>query len=112
MTHQTLSLEKHWKLFLATLSIINMLLFSSAGSLVNKMGVPVELICAVNVNDIVHRMISTGDFSISQDVKQTWSSAMDIQVHTSKTGSSFYTLAKTGKFKFEVKSDHRSRFSN
>ena len=77
-----------------------MLLFSSAGSLVNKMGVPVELVCAVNVNDIVHRMISTGDFTISQDVKQTWSSAMDIQVHTSKTGSSFYTLAKTGKFKF------------
>lgn len=76
-----------------------MLLFSSAGSLVNKMGVPVELVCAVNVNDIVHRMISTGDFTISQDVMQTWSSAMDIQVHTSKTGSSFYTLTNTGKFK-------------
>lgn len=53
---------------------------STAGSLVNKMGVPVELVCAVNVNDIVHRMISTGDFTISQDVLQTWSSAMDIQV--------------------------------
>ena len=65
-----------------------MLLFSSAGSLVNKMGVPVELVCAVNVNDIVHRMISTGDFTISQDVLQTWSSAMDIQVYTSETGSS------------------------
>lgn len=58
-----------------------MLLFSSAGSLINKMGIPVELVCAVNVNDIVHRMISTGDFTISQDVMQTWSSAMDIQVH-------------------------------
>lgn len=56
--------------------------FSSAGSLVNKMGVPVELVCAVNVNDIVHRMISTGDFTVSEDVVQTWSSAMDIQVHS------------------------------
>jgi len=46
------------------------------------MGVPVELVCAVNVNDIVHRMISTGDFTVSQDVVATWSSAMDIQVHS------------------------------
>ena len=58
-----------------------MLLFSLAGSVVNKMGIPLELVCAVNANDIVHRMISTGDFTISQDVVQTWSSAMDIQVH-------------------------------
>lgn len=57
-------------------------LFFSAGSLVNKMGVPVELVCAVNVNDIVHRMISIGDFTVSRDVVATWSSAMDIQVHS------------------------------
>lgn len=52
-----------------------------AGSLVCKMGVPVELVCAVNVNDIVHRMISTGDFTPSRHVLRTWSTAMDIQVH-------------------------------
>ncbi|KAL9957648.1 hypothetical protein ACROYT_G034570 [Oculina patagonica] len=51
----------------------------TAGSLVFKMGVPVELLCAVNVNDIVHRMISTGDFTPSSHVVPTWSTAMDIQ---------------------------------
>ena len=44
------------------------------------MGLPVKLVCAVNENDIVHRAISTGDFTMSEKVMQTWSSAMDIQV--------------------------------
>ena len=44
------------------------------------MGLPVELVCAVNENDIVHRAISAGDFSLSENVLKTWSTAMDIQV--------------------------------
>lgn len=55
-------------------------LFSTAGLLVHKMGLPVELVCAVNENDIVHRAVSTGVFSMSEVVQQTWSTAMDIQV--------------------------------
>lgn len=52
----------------------------AAGSVANKMGLPVKLVCAVNENDIVHRAVSTGDFTMSEKVMQTWSSAMDIQV--------------------------------
>ena len=55
-------------------------LFSTAGLLVHKMGLPVELVCAVNENDIVHRAVSTGVFTMSEVVQQTWSTAMDIQV--------------------------------
>ena len=54
---------------------------SAAGSLVCKMGVPVELVCAVNVNDIVHRAITTGVYAVSGDVVHTLSSAMDIEVN-------------------------------
>ena len=53
---------------------------STAGLYVHKMGLPVELVCAVNENDIVHRAISTGVFTMSEVVQQTWSTAMDIQV--------------------------------
>lgn len=52
----------------------------AAGSLVHKMGLPVQLVCAVNENDIFHRALSSGDFTMSENVVQTWSSAMDIQV--------------------------------
>ncbi|KAM7446583.1 Threonine synthase-like 2 [Porites harrisoni] len=52
----------------------------TAGLYVHKMGLPVELVCAVNENDIVHRAISTGVFTMSEVVQQTWSTAMDIQV--------------------------------
>ena len=44
------------------------------------MGLPVELVCAVNENDIFHRALSTGDFTLSENVVPTWSTAMDIQV--------------------------------
>lgn len=56
------------------------MLVSTAGSLVHKMGLPVLLVCAVNENDIVHRALSTRDFTLSKNVLKTWSSAMDIQV--------------------------------
>lgn len=51
----------------------------AAGSLVHKMGLPVQLVCAVNENDIVHRALSTRNFTLSKNVLKTWSSAMDIQ---------------------------------
>ena len=44
------------------------------------MGLPIELVCAVNENDIFHRALSTGDFTLSENVVLTWSTAMDIQV--------------------------------
>ena len=55
-------------------------MLSTAGLYAHKMGLPVELVCAVNENDIVHRAISTGVFTMSELVQQTWSTAMDIQV--------------------------------
>lgn len=35
---------------------------------------------AVNRNDIIHRTVQQGDFSLSEAVKSTLASAMDIQV--------------------------------
>lgn len=45
-----------------------------------KMGVPLQVVCAVNENDIVHRTLSVGNFSSSGDVRHTWSCSMDIEV--------------------------------
>ncbi len=44
------------------------------------MGFPLRAVSAVNSNDIVHRTLSTGDFSMSADIVSSWSSAMDISV--------------------------------
>ena len=44
------------------------------------MGFPVEIIAAVNSNDIVHRTLSVGDMSVASEVKLTWATAIDIQV--------------------------------
>lgn len=44
------------------------------------MGLPVHLVAAVNCNDIIHRTVQRGDFSLSDTVKPTLASAMDIQV--------------------------------
>ena len=44
------------------------------------MGLPVRLVVAVNRNDIIHRTVQQGDFSLSEAVEQTLASAMDIQV--------------------------------
>merc|ERR1719233_2414458 len=38
------------------------------------------MIAAVTPNDIVHRTLQSGDFSLSEVVLQTWATAMDIQV--------------------------------
>lgn len=49
------------------------------GYLAYQMGVPIEkIICATNMNDIVHRTISRGDMSMGSNV-ETHSPAMDIQ---------------------------------
>lgn len=44
------------------------------------MGLPIRLVVAVNRNDIIHRTVQQGDFSLSEAVEQTLASAMDIQV--------------------------------
>ena len=49
------------------------------GYVAKLMGIPIsKIICATNVNDIVHRVISRGDFSMGSNVA-THSPAMDIQ---------------------------------
>ncbi|XP_062814142.1 threonine synthase-like 2 isoform X2 [Anolis carolinensis] len=51
----------------------------TAGFIAQKMGLPIELVAVVNDNDIIHRAIQQGDFSLSKSVKSTLASAMDIQ---------------------------------
>ncbi|XP_059883370.1 threonine synthase-like 2 isoform X3 [Delphinus delphis] len=51
-----------------------------AGFIAQKMGLPIHLVVAVNSNDIIHRTVQRGDFSLSEAVKPTLASAMDIQV--------------------------------
>ena len=54
-----------------------------------------ELVCAVNVNDIVHRVITTGVYAVSGDVVHTLSSAMDIEVNNLQfSGSSSCMVVK------------------
>lgn len=64
--------------------------FFSAGCIAQKMGLPIRLVAVVNSNDIVHRTVQHGDFSLSESVKATLASAMDIQVCNE--------LAKMGKY--------------
>ncbi|XP_031297147.2 threonine synthase-like 2 isoform X1 [Camelus dromedarius] len=52
----------------------------AAGCIAQKMGLPIHLAVAVNCNDIIHRTVQRGDFSLSRAVKPTLASAMDIQV--------------------------------
>ncbi|XP_023343189.1 threonine synthase-like 2 [Eurytemora carolleeae] len=52
----------------------------AAGYVAREMGLPVDLVAAVTPNDIVHRTLQTGDFSLSEEVLQSWATAMDIQV--------------------------------
>lgn len=44
------------------------------------MGLPIRLVAVVNSNDIIHRTVQHGDFSLADSVKATLASAMDIQV--------------------------------
>lgn len=56
--------------------------FWSAGLIVKQMGLPLKLVAMVNSNDIVHRMVTSGDFSMAANVTQTLAPAIDIQVET------------------------------
>ncbi|XP_017713074.1 PREDICTED: threonine synthase-like 2 isoform X5 [Rhinopithecus bieti] len=52
----------------------------AAGYIAQKIGLPIRLVVAVNRNDIIHRTVQQGDFSLSKAVKSTLASAMDIQL--------------------------------
>jgi len=52
----------------------------ASGYVAHCMGLPIRMVAAVTPNDIVHRTLQTGDFSLSPEVLQTWATAMDIQV--------------------------------
>lgn len=51
-----------------------------AGYIANLMGLPIELIAAVNQNDSAHRIFSKGDFSPPKEVLMSSSCSMDITV--------------------------------
>ncbi|XP_074546767.1 threonine synthase-like 2 [Halichoeres trimaculatus] len=51
----------------------------AAGFVVKQMGLPLKLVAMVNSNDIVHRTVTSGDFSMAADVTQTLAPAIDIQ---------------------------------
>ncbi|NXI80151.1 THNS2 protein, partial [Rhipidura dahli] len=51
----------------------------TAGCIAQKMGLPIRLVTAVNSNDIIHRTVQHGDFSLAESTKATLASAMDIQ---------------------------------
>ncbi|XP_067293637.1 threonine synthase-like 2 [Pseudorasbora parva] len=51
----------------------------TAGCITQMMGIPLRLVAMVNANDIVHRTVQSGDFSMTDAVKQTLAPAIDIQ---------------------------------
>ncbi|XP_022106990.1 threonine synthase-like 2 [Acanthaster planci] len=51
----------------------------TGGCLAYRMGLPIKLVCTVNSNDLLHRMLSTGELSTAPSVIKTYSVAMDIQ---------------------------------
>nr|XP_048288903.1 threonine synthase-like 2 isoform X2 [Myodes glareolus] len=60
----------------------------AAGCIAQKMGLPIRLVVAVNSNDIIHRTVQKGDFSLCEVVKPTLASAMDIQLSEAVTSGS------------------------
>lgn len=51
------------------------------GYMAKKMGVPLGKLCAgTNVNDIVFRVVQTGEFHKSNEMKRTLSEAINIQL--------------------------------
>uniref|UniRef100_A0A3B4DZL5 Threonine synthase-like 2 n=1 Tax=Pygocentrus nattereri TaxID=42514 RepID=A0A3B4DZL5_PYGNA len=51
----------------------------TAGCIMKQMGIPLRLVAMVNSNDIVHRTVQSGDFSMAGSVQQTMAPAIDIQ---------------------------------
>ncbi|XP_061656541.1 threonine synthase-like 2 isoform X2 [Syngnathoides biaculeatus] len=52
----------------------------AAGFIVKQMGLPLKLVAMVNANDIVHRGVTFGDFTMAAIVTQTLAPAIDIQM--------------------------------
>ncbi|XP_046907913.1 threonine synthase-like 2 [Hypomesus transpacificus] len=51
----------------------------AAGTIVKLMGVPLRLVAMVNSNNIVHRTVKSGDFSMASNITRTLAPAIDIQ---------------------------------
>ncbi|XP_024858280.1 threonine synthase-like 2 [Kryptolebias marmoratus] len=51
----------------------------TAAYILKVMGVPLRLVAMVNSNDIVHRAVTSGDFSMASSVARTLAPAIDIQ---------------------------------
>ncbi|KJE98224.1 threonine synthase-like protein [Capsaspora owczarzaki ATCC 30864] len=52
----------------------------ASGMLARQMGLPIKMVAAVNQNDIVHRALTTGVFSLAGNVVVSLAPSMDIQV--------------------------------
>ncbi|XP_072353755.1 threonine synthase-like 2 [Scyliorhinus torazame] len=51
----------------------------TAGYIAQTMGLPIRLVAAVNENDIIHRTIQNGDFSLADSIKPSLAPSIDIQ---------------------------------
>uniref|UniRef100_UPI00398E759F threonine synthase-like 2 n=1 Tax=Pristiophorus japonicus TaxID=55135 RepID=UPI00398E759F len=51
----------------------------TAGCIAQMMGLPIRLVAVVNENDIIHRTIQNGDFSLADSVKASLAPSIDIQ---------------------------------
>ena len=67
-----------------------------AGYIARKMGLPIEkLVIATNHNDILHRVLSSGDYK-TDGVKPSISPSMDIQVSSNFERALFYAYGRDG----------------
>ena len=79
-----------------------------AGYMAKKMGLPIEkLIVATNINDILERVINTGEYKPSE-VKPSLSPSMDVQISSNFERLLFYVLneddKKVSSLMYELKS--------
>ncbi|XP_041050020.1 threonine synthase-like 2 [Carcharodon carcharias] len=51
----------------------------TAGYIAQMMGLPIRLVAVVNENDIIHRTIQNGDFSLADSIKPSLAPSIDIQ---------------------------------
>eukprot|EP00062_Callorhinchus_milii_P012942 gi/632960499/ref/XP_007896229.1/ PREDICTED: threonine synthase-like 2 [Callorhinchus milii] len=51
----------------------------TAGTVAQMMGLPIRLVTVVNENDIVHRTVQNGDYSLAKTTKASLAPAIDIQ---------------------------------
>ncbi|XP_072433136.1 threonine synthase-like 2 [Chiloscyllium punctatum] len=51
----------------------------TAGTIAQMMGLPIRLVAVVNENDIIHRTIQNGDFSLADSIKASLAPSIDIQ---------------------------------